>query len=113
MGAGAVVDSSMVYGVVLLLRTHGIAVPPDLVAAARALATLQGTVQALSPEVDLLAEFRAVAAERPDVLLTGPGCVTGWRSRCCRPCPGCAGSRGAWTGSAAPWSPPRSPSASR
>ncbi|GAB3451321.1 AarF/UbiB family protein [Kineococcus endophyticus] len=73
MGAGAVVDSSMVYGVVLLLRTHGIAVPPDLVAAARALATLQGTVQALSPEVDLLAEFRAVAAERPDVLLTGAG----------------------------------------
>ncbi|PRX98849.1 ABC1 kinase family protein [Allonocardiopsis opalescens] len=61
-GAGA--DVKMFTDLLLLVSRHGLAMPPEIAAVLRALATLEGALSLLAPGFDLVAEARRFAAER-------------------------------------------------
>jgi ubiquinone biosynthesis protein len=62
LGPGRAPGAAMFTDLFRLLSDHGLAVPGDVAAAFRALATLEGTLRALDPYFDIVAESRALAA---------------------------------------------------
>lgn len=66
LGPGATLDVSVFNEMVQLLTAARIAVPLELAAAFRAVATLEGTLRVLSPTFDLLTEASDYARERID-----------------------------------------------
>ncbi|TDW29431.1 ABC1 kinase family protein [Cryobacterium psychrophilum] len=62
LGPGARVDVTTVDALVAILVQYSLAVPAEFIAAARALAVLEGTLRSTLPEFDLLEEARALAA---------------------------------------------------
>jgi ubiquinone biosynthesis protein len=61
LGPGLTVDVSLFADLLRLVTRHGVAVPPELAAVFRALATVEGTLTTLSPGFDIVAESRAFA----------------------------------------------------
>lgn len=66
LGPGAALDISAFSQVVAILAEFGLAVPPELAVAFRAIATVEGTLRALAPEFDLVAESSGYARQRLD-----------------------------------------------
>ncbi|CAN5377366.1 AarF/UbiB family protein [soil metagenome] len=64
LGPGARVDVTTVDAVVAILSRYGMAVPAELVAAARAFAVLEGTLRSTVPDFDLLEKSRSLATEQ-------------------------------------------------
>ncbi|WP_084516147.1 ABC1 kinase family protein [Microbacterium luticocti] len=64
LAAGAALDASAFTEVISILSAHGLAVPPELTAAFRAIATAEGSARVLMPEFELVAEASAYAQER-------------------------------------------------
>jgi ubiquinone biosynthesis protein len=74
LGPGRTPGAAMFTDLFRLLSDHGLAVPGDVAAAFRALATLEGTLQALSPGFDIVTESRALAAaQRTTALAAAAG----------------------------------------
>jgi ubiquinone biosynthesis protein len=73
-GAGITPDVTMFTDLFRIVSDHGLAVPPEIAAVFRALATMEGTLTQLAPGFDIVAEARRFAAEQlaeqfsPDVL---------------------------------------------
>jgi ubiquinone biosynthesis protein len=73
-GAGITPDVTMFTDLFRIVSEHGLAVPPEIAAVFRALATMEGTLTALAPGFDIVAEARRFAAGQlaaqfsPDVL---------------------------------------------
>lgn len=61
LGPGLTVEVNMFTDLLLLVTRHGVAVPPEVAAVFRALATIEGTLTTLSPGFDIVAESRAFA----------------------------------------------------
>ncbi len=61
LGPGMRVDVDMFGDLLRLVTRHGVPVPPELAAVFRALATVEGTLPAISPGFDIVAESRAFA----------------------------------------------------
>jgi ubiquinone biosynthesis protein len=74
VGAGITPDVRMFTDLFRIVSDHGLAVPPEIAAVFRALATMEGTLTQLAPGFDIVAEARRFAAEQlaeqfsPDVL---------------------------------------------
>jgi ubiquinone biosynthesis protein len=64
LGPGASVSVLTVDSLIALLTRYGLAVPAELVAAARAFAILEGTLRSTLPDFDLLEEARTLANEQ-------------------------------------------------
>ncbi|WP_417563267.1 ABC1 kinase family protein [Microbacterium sp.] len=64
LGAGAVLDVSAYSEVIGILGAHGLAVPPELTAAFRSIATVEGSARALTAGFDLVGASTAYAQER-------------------------------------------------
>jgi ubiquinone biosynthesis protein len=62
LGAGGTADAAMFAGLFRIVADHGLAVPPEIAAVFRALATAEGTLAQLSPGFDIVAEARAFAS---------------------------------------------------
>jgi ubiquinone biosynthesis protein len=72
LGPGIRVDVDMFGDLLRLVTRHGVPVPPELAAVFRALATVEGTLTALSPGFDIVAESRAFAkANLSEALVPG------------------------------------------
>src|SRR5918996_286935 len=72
LGPGIRVDVDMFGDLLRLVTRHGVPVPPELAAVFRALATVEGTLTALSPGFDIVAESRAFAkANLSEALVQG------------------------------------------
>ena len=73
-GAGITPDVRMFTDLFRIVSDHGLAVPPEIAAVFRALATMEGTLSQLARGFDIVAEARRFAAEQlaeqfsPDVL---------------------------------------------
>ena len=73
-GPGITPDVTMFTDLFRIVSEHGLAVPPEIAAVFRALATMEGTLTALAPGFDIVAEARRFAGEQlteqfsPDVL---------------------------------------------
>ena len=73
-GPGITPDVTMFTDLFRIVSEHGLAVPPEIAAVFRALATMEGTLTALAPGFDIVAEARRFAAGQlaqqfsPDVL---------------------------------------------
>ena len=73
-GPGITPDVTMFTDLFRIVSEHGLAVPPEIAAVFRALATMEGTLTALSPGFDIVAEARRFGADQltaqfsPDVL---------------------------------------------
>ena len=73
-GPGITPDVTMFTDLFRIVSEHGLAVPPEIAAVFRALATMEGTLTPLAPGFDIVAEARRFAAEQlteqfsPDVL---------------------------------------------
>jgi ubiquinone biosynthesis protein len=73
-GPGITPDVTMFTDLFRIVSEHGLAVPPEIAAVFRALATMEGTLTQLAPGFDIVAEARRFAAEQlaeqfsPDVL---------------------------------------------
>lgn len=63
LGAGAQPDSETFAALFRMLSRFGLAVPPEIAAVFRALATVEGTLAQLAPGFNLLEEARAFAVE--------------------------------------------------
>ncbi|SDU64371.1 ABC1 kinase family protein [Jiangella alkaliphila] len=63
LGPGLTVDVTMFSDLFRLVTKYGVAVPPELAAVFRALATVEGTLAQLAPGFDIVAECRAFAGE--------------------------------------------------
>jgi ubiquinone biosynthesis protein len=63
LGPGARIDVRTADALVEILARHGLNVPPDLIAAGRGFAILDGTLRTTVPEFDVLAEARTLANE--------------------------------------------------
>ncbi|HEX6336004.1 MAG TPA: AarF/UbiB family protein [Jiangellaceae bacterium] len=61
LGPGLPVDVKLFTDLLLLVTRHGVAVPPEVAAVFRALATIEGTLTTLAPGFDIVAESRAFA----------------------------------------------------
>lgn len=61
IGPGLAVDVAMFTDLFRLVTRHGVAVPPELAAVFRALATVEGTLAALAPGFDIVTESREFA----------------------------------------------------
>lgn len=61
LGPGLPVDVNMFAALLRLVTRHGVAVPPEIAAVFRALATVEGTLTSLSSGFDIVAEARAFA----------------------------------------------------
>ena len=74
LGPGGTADAAMFVGLFRIVAEHGLAVPPEIAAVFRALATAEGTLIQLAPGFDILTEARAFAGTyladqlRPDAL---------------------------------------------
>jgi len=66
LGAGSALDASAFTEVIQILGRHGLAVPPELTAAFRAIATVEGSARVLDPEFNLVTEATGFAQERVD-----------------------------------------------
>jgi ubiquinone biosynthesis protein len=72
--AGITPDVTMFTDLFRIVSEHGLAVPPEIAAVFRALATMEGTLTQLAPGFDIVAEARRFAAEQlaaqfgPDLL---------------------------------------------
>mgnify|MGYP003407363527 FL=1 len=64
LGPGAVIDVSAFTQMILVLTNNQLAVPSELTAAFRAMATLEGTLRVLSPGFDFVAEASQYASVR-------------------------------------------------
>ena len=64
LGPGARVDVATVDALIAVLSGYGLAVPATLIAAARGLAILEGTLRTTVPRFDLLEEARSLANEQ-------------------------------------------------
>nr|WP_274636590.1 AarF/UbiB family protein [Microbacterium bovistercoris] len=79
LGAGSVLDASAFTEVIGILGAHGLAVPPELTAAFRAIATVEGSARVLVPDFELVpaaaayAQERLVAGRKPDALARAVG----------------------------------------
>lgn len=62
LGPGVAVDVAMFTDLFRLVTRHGVAVPPELAAVFRALATVEGTLARLAPGFTIVDESRAFAA---------------------------------------------------
>ncbi len=62
LGPGAVPDASMFTDLIRLVTANGLAIPGELATAFRALATVEGTLTALSPSFDIVEQSRSFAA---------------------------------------------------
>ena len=73
-GPGITPDVTMFTDLFRIVSEHGLAVPPEIAAVFRALATMEGTLTDLAPGFDIVAEARRFAADQltaqfsPDVL---------------------------------------------
>jgi ubiquinone biosynthesis protein len=73
-GPGITPDVTMFTDLFRIVSEHGLAVPPEIAAVFRALATMEGTLTQLAPGFDIVAEARRFAGEQltaqfsPDVL---------------------------------------------
>ena len=73
-GPGITPDVTMFTDLFRIVSEHGLAVPPEIAAVFRALATMEGTLTRLAPGFDIVAEARRFAGEQltaqfsPDVL---------------------------------------------
>lgn len=73
-GPGITPDVTMFTDLFRIVSEHGLAVPPEIAAVFRALATMEGTLIQLAPGFDIVAEARRFAGEQltaqfsPDVL---------------------------------------------
>ncbi|TPW75591.1 ABC1 kinase family protein [Schumannella soli] len=63
LGPGARIDVRTADALVEILARHGLDVPPDLIAAGRGFAILDGTLRTTVPSFDVLAEARTLANE--------------------------------------------------
>lgn len=61
LGPGGTADAAMFAGLFRIVADHGLAVPPEIAAVFRALATAEGTLAQLAPGFDILTEARAFA----------------------------------------------------
>lgn len=68
--AGSAPDVTMFVDLFRLVSDHGLAVPPEVAAVFRALGTLEGTLTALAPGFDIVAEARAFATAQIGARLT-------------------------------------------
>ncbi|UUT34282.1 hypothetical protein [Microbacterium elymi] len=72
-------DASAFTEVIGILGAHGLAVPPELTAAFRAIATVEGSARVLVPDFELVpaaaayAQERLVAGRKPDALARAVG----------------------------------------
>jgi ubiquinone biosynthesis protein len=64
IGAGMTPDVRMFTDLFRIVADHGLAVPPEVAAVFRALATMEGTLTQLAPGFDVVAEARRFAAEQ-------------------------------------------------
>ncbi|MCM6760855.1 AarF/UbiB family protein [Rathayibacter sp. ZW T2_19] len=64
LGPGARVDVATVDALVKVVTAYGLAVPAEVVAAGRGAAVLEGTLRTSVPQIDLLDEAKALAAEQ-------------------------------------------------
>ncbi|MBT2377961.1 ubiquinone biosynthesis protein UbiB [Streptomyces sp. CB00316] len=64
LGPGSRQNREIFSELFLLVARHGLAVPPEVAATFRALATVEGTVERLAPDFDIVAEARRFAAAR-------------------------------------------------
>ena len=73
-GPGITPDVTMFTDLFRVVSEHGLAVPPEIAAVFRALATMEGTLTAVAPGFDIVAEARRFGADQlteqfsPDVL---------------------------------------------
>ncbi|MFD7655057.1 ABC1 kinase family protein [Actinosynnema sp. NPDC059797] len=72
LGAGSRTNAEMFADLFKLVHRYGLSVPPEVAAVFRALATVEGTLVALSPGFDIVVESRAFAEQRFSEHLT-PG----------------------------------------
>jgi len=63
-GPGITPDVTMFTDLFRIVSEHGLAVPPEIAAAFRALATMEGTLTQLAPGFDIVAEARRFAGEQ-------------------------------------------------
>ncbi|NEN07772.1 AarF/ABC1/UbiB kinase family protein [Diaminobutyricibacter tongyongensis] len=70
LGPGARIGISTVDTAVAIFTKHGMAVPPEFIAAGRAFAVLEGTLRTLTPEFDVLEEARTLALQQVGDQLT-------------------------------------------
>ena len=76
VAAGITPDVTMFTDLFRIVSDHGLAVPPEIAAVFRALATMEGTLTQLAPGFDIVAEARRFAGQqlagqfRPDTLRT-------------------------------------------
>ncbi len=76
VAAGITPDVTMFTELFRIVSDHGLAVPPEIAAVFRALATMEGTLTQLAPGFDIVAEARRFAGQqlagqfRPDTLRT-------------------------------------------
>jgi len=66
LGAGSELDASAFTEVIQILGHHGLAVPSELTAAFRAIATVEGSARVLDPGFNLVTEATGYAQERVD-----------------------------------------------
>ena len=64
VAAGITPDVRMFTDLFRIITDHGLAVPPEIAAVFRALATMEGTLTLLAPGFDIVAEARRFAAEQ-------------------------------------------------
>ncbi|MGW2181161.1 ABC1 kinase family protein [Streptomyces sp. NPDC001732] len=64
LGAGSKPNREIFSELFLLVARHDLTVPPEIAATFRALATVEGTVERLVPDFDIVAQARAFAASR-------------------------------------------------
>ncbi|XVS63587.1 ABC1 kinase family protein [Actinosynnema sp. CA-299493] len=70
LGTGMRPDVEMFGDLFTLVYRHGLSIPPEIAAVFRALATVEGTLAALSPGFDIVAESRSFADEQFSAHLT-------------------------------------------
>ena len=74
VAAGVTPDASMFSDLFRIVPDHGLAIPPEIAAVFRSLATVEGTISGLEPGFDIVVETRRFAADylaeqfRPDSL---------------------------------------------
>jgi ubiquinone biosynthesis protein len=74
VAAGVTPDASMFSDLFRIVSEHGLAIPPEIAAVFRSLATVEGTISGLEPRFDIVVETRRFAADylaeqfRPDSL---------------------------------------------
>ena len=63
VAAGVTPDASMFTDLFRIVSDHGLAIPPEIAAVFRSLATVEGTISGLEPSFDIVVETRRFAAD--------------------------------------------------